>query len=220
MFYIQLNKYKLSILTLVIILMSLGVQSKEERTILILGDSIGAGYGIPSENRWTNILQDLIDSTNTRVNVINANISGDTTQGGLSRVSNLLKEHSPEFLVIELGGNDALRGYPLERIKSNLLDISKIGKSYEAQIFLVQMRIPPNYGAKYTKAFENIFEEVALTAEVNLIPFMLEDIALDKNLMLPDGIHPNIHAQPLIAKHFFSHLRPIIESNSQIYRKK
>ena len=200
--------------------MSSGVQSKLERTILILGDSIGAGYGIPSENRWTSTLQDLLDSTNTKVNLINASVSGDTTQGGLSRVSNLLQVHTPEFLVIELGGNDALRGYPLDRIKSNLLDITNIAKSYEAKVVIVQMRIPPNYGIKYTTAFENIFEEVALLTGANLIPFMLEDIALDKNLMRPDGIHPNSQAKPLIAEHFFSYLKPIIEINSQINKKK
>ena len=165
-------------------------------------------------------MQDLLDSTNTKVNLINASVSGDTTQGGLSRVSNLLQVHTPEFLVIELGGNDALRGYPLDRIKSNLLDITNIAKSYEAKVVIVQMRIPPNYGIKYTTAFENIFEEVALLTGANLIPFMLEDIALDKNLMLPDGIHPNSQAQPLIAEHFFSYLKPIIEINSQINKKK
>ena len=195
---------------LIVTLMSQGLFAEKERSILILGDSISAGYGIPEEKHWTKKLQNSFNSQARDISIINASISGDTTQGGLSRISRLIDEHAPEFLLIELGGNDALRGYPVDKIKSNLVKISQIAIKKKTIVAIMQIRIPPNYGPKYTKAFESIFSEISEEQGLYLIPFILKEIALDADLMLPDGIHPNEKAQELIANLVYVSLYPIL----------
>ena len=211
--YIKFFRIKLRVFSLLVILFSQGIFPNNDKNLLILGDSISAGYGIPSEIQWVNILQELCNSTNLGVKIINASISGDTTLGGLTRIPKLLNKYSPEFLLIELGGNDALRGYPVKKIKDNLLKISEIALQNETSVIIMQMRIPPNYGPKYTHSFESIYTELSKLESIYLIPFMLEEVALNKDLMLSDGIHPNDKAQPLIANYIFKFLQPIIEKN-------
>jgi acyl-CoA thioesterase-1 len=132
--------------------------------------------------------------------IINSSISGDTTSGGLSRISRDLNTYEPDFVLVELGGNDALRGYPISRIKQNLLKIVSIISSNQSIPIIMQIKIPPNYGKKYIEAFENIYSEVASDTDAKLISFMLEKVALRDDLMQPDGIHPNEKAQPVIAE--------------------
>jgi|TARA_B110000305_G_scaffold105149_1_gene118268 acyl-CoA thioesterase-1 len=183
----------------------------DERKLLILGDSISAGYGIEEGNQWTEILQIKYNEQNTELVIINASISGDTTGGGLSRIESLLNKYNPEILLIELGGNDALRGYPVKKIKSNLDKISSLAIEKKVEVLLMQIRIPPNYGRRYVSAFENLFVEMGTQEGINLFPFMLQTVALNKDLMLPDGIHPNAKAQPLIAEFMYNKLQRYVK---------
>ena len=172
----------------------------EEETLLILGDSISAGYGINQKDNWVSMLQSKFDNDGTSIKLINSSVSGDTTSGGLQRLRRDLQKFDPDYVLIELGGNDALRGYPIKRIKDNLQTMIALIKNNNSKALLMQIRIPPNYGQKYTLAFERIYLELASTEEIYFLPFMLENVGLNPDLMQPDGIHPNAKAQPLIAK--------------------
>ena len=171
----------------------------ETKKLLILGDSISAGYGIDVSVNWVSLLQNEFDKENLNITLINSSVSGDTSIGGLSRIKTALRNFNPEFVLIELGGNDALRGYPPKNIENNLSEIIKEVKKNGSKPFLMQIRIPPNYGKQYTIAFESVFQDLAKKENIPLIPFMLDEIALDKDLMQVDGIHPNTKAQPKIA---------------------
>tara|TARA_Y100000816_G_scaffold133739_1_gene94513 strand:- start:7060 stop:7686 length:627 start_codon:yes stop_codon:yes gene_type:complete len=171
----------------------------ETKKLLILGDSISAGYGIDVSANWVSLLQNEFDKENLNITLINSSVSGDTSIGGLSRIKTALRNFNPEFVLIELGGNDALRGYPPKNIENNLSEIIKEVKKNGSKPFLMQIRIPPNYGKQYTIAFESVFQDLAKKENIPLIPFMLDEIALDKDLMQVDGIHPNTKAQPKIA---------------------
>ena len=172
----------------------------EEETLLILGDSISAGYGINQKDNWVSVLQSKFDNDGTSIKLINSSVSGDTTSGGLQRLRRDLQKFDPDYVLIELGGNDALRGYPIKRIKDNLQTMIALIKSNNSKALLMQIRIPPNYGQKYTLAFERIYLELASSEEIYFLPFMLENVGLNPDLMQPDGIHPNATAQPLLAK--------------------
>ncbi len=171
----------------------------KEETLLILGDSISAGYGINQKDNWVSVLQSKFDDDGTSIKLINSSVSGDTTSGGLQRLRRDLQKFNPDYVLIELGGNDALRGYPIKRIKDNLQTMIALIKNNNSKALLMQIRIPPNYGQKYTLAFEKIYLELASSEEIYFLPFMLESVGLNPHLMQPDGIHPNSKAQPLIA---------------------
>ena len=171
----------------------------ETKKLLILGDSISAGYGIDASANWVSLLQNEFDKANLNITLINSSVSGDTSIGGLARIKTALRNFNPEFVLIELGGNDALRGYPPKNIENNLSEIIKEVKKNGSKPFLMQIRIPPNYGKQYTIAFESVFQDLAMKENIPLIPFMLDEIALDEDLMQVDGIHPNTKAQPKIA---------------------
>ena len=179
-------------------------------SLLIYGDSISAGYGMSKEKQWSVILQDIINKDNLEINVINSSISGETTSGGLARISQTIKSIKPDYLLLELGENDALRGYPPGQISTNLAEIIKIADSANTKVLLMQIRIPPNYGSRYQKAFESIYSNIASETSATLIPFMLEEVALNEELMLPDGIHPKASAQPLIADYVYRQLKPLL----------
>ena len=172
----------------------------EEETLLILGDSISAGYGINQKDNWVSVLQSKFDNDGTSIKLINSSVSGDTTSGGLQRLKRDLQKFDPDYVLIELGGNDALRGYPIKRIKDNLQTMIALIKNNNSKALLMQIRIPPNYGQKYALAFERIYLELASSEEIYFLPFILENVGLNPDLMQPDGIHPNAKAQPLIAK--------------------
>ena len=182
----------------------------KNESLLIYGDSISAGYGMSKEKQWSVILQDIINKDNLKINVINSSVSGETTSGGLARISQIIKSIKPDYLLLELGGNDALRGYPPRQIAANLAEIIKIAESANTKVLLMQIRIPPNYGSRYQKAFESIYSNIASETSATLIPFMLEEVALNEELMLPDGIHPKASAQPLIADYVYRQLKPFL----------
>ena len=196
---------------LILLMFSLSTYSDiKNESLLIYGDSISAGYGMSKEKQWSVILQDIINRDNLKINVINSSVSGETTSGGLARISQTIKSIKPDYLLLELGGNDALRGYPPRQIATNLVKIIKIADSANTKVLLMQIRIPPNYGSRYQKAFESIYSNIASETSATLIPFMLEEVALNEELMLPDGIHPKASAQPVIADYVYRQLKPLL----------
>ena len=194
-----LEKYTLKIILIIFSMVSYSITA-ETKKLLILGDSISAGFGIKQSQNWTTLLKSSFSKEGKSLKIINSSISGDTTSGGLSRISRDLNTYKPDFVLVELGGNDALRGYPISRIKQNLLKIISIISNNQSIPIIMQIKIPPNYGKKYIEAFENIYSEVASETDAKLISFMLENVALREDLMQPDGIHPNEKAQPFITE--------------------
>lgn len=175
--------------------------------VLVLGDSIGASLGVPLGKGWVALLERQI----THCTVINASISGETTEGGKARLPGLLDEYQPRIVVLELGGNDGLRGFPPAAIRANLLEMITTAREAGSRVLLLGMRIPPNYGSRYTEAFHRIYRELADETESALVPFLLEGIATDTTLMQTDGIHPNTAAQPLIVDNVLSTLLPLLQ---------
>ena len=192
----------------IFILIASNTSSEENKSILIYGDSISAGYGMEKESQWSESLKTLLSDESFEISVHNRSISGETTGGGLTRISRILDELKPTFLLLELGGNDALRGYPPKKIYENLNKMIEASKERGIDVFLMQIRILPNYGKRYQTQFESIYPTLSEEKEVILLPFMLNDIALKEELMMPDGIHPNKDAQPLIAEIVFNSLKP------------
>ena len=197
--------------TLILFIFSLSTYSDiKTESLLIYGDSISAGYGMSKDKQWSVILQEKINKENLNFKIINSSISGETTSGGLVRIRQTIKSIKPDYLLLELGGNDALRGYPPKQIAANLNEMIKIADSADVKVLLMQIRIPPNYGSRYQKAFESIYSSIARETSATLIPFMLEEVALNEELMLPDGIHPKASAQPLIADYVYRQLKPLL----------
>ena len=197
MSFLEISKYKNLFIFVLIFSNSIIADDKK---LLILGDSISAGFGIKESQNWTTLLKSSFSKEGKSLEIINSSISGDTTSGGLSRINRDLNTYKPDFVLVELGGNDALRGYPISRIKQNLLKIISIISNNQSIPIIMQIKIPPNYGKKYIEAFENIYSEVASETDAKLISFMLENVALREDLMQPDGIHPNEKAQPFITE--------------------
>lgn len=164
--------------------------------LLVVGDSLSAGYGLGGiDEGWVALLQKRLDERGYGIRVVNASISGDTTEGGAARLPAALRAHTPSFVIIELGGNDGLRGVPIEVTEANLNRMVTDSRNAGASVTLLGMRIPPNYGPRYTEQFEATFRQVAEAADVPMEPFFLADVALDPTLMQADGIHPNAAAQ-------------------------
>lgn len=180
-------------------------------TILVLGDSISAGYGIQRDEGWVEQLRNRLADCGGGWQVINASISGETTGGGLARLPDALEQHQPQVVIIELGGNDGLRGYPVETIRDNLNRMVELAQAADSRVLLVGMQIPPNYGPRYTSTFAALFEEVAERQDAALVPFILDQVALVPELMQSDGIHPTAEAQDLLLKTVWPHLTPLLE---------
>ncbi len=164
-------------------------------TLLVLGDSLSAGYGIDPANGWVNLLQDDLGDDHK---VVNGSISGDTTGGGLARLPLLLEKFQPDFVILELGGNDGLRGQPLKLMKQNLASMIALCKDAKAVPILFGMRIPPNYGRRYTQAFAEVYDQLANETNTLLIPFQLDELAITEGMIQQDGLHPTEKAQPII----------------------
>ena len=175
-------------------------------SILVLGDSISAGYGMNVDDGWVNLMNQTLRQRELAYRMVNASISGETTVGGLKRLPELLREHAPSIVVIELGGNDGLRGYPTTKIMDNLLTMTDLVKAAGARPVIITMRIPPNYGPRYTRAFEQVFADAAEQSKATLVPFLFEELAVDAQMMQDDGIHPTAKAQPLLVEGFLPYL--------------
>lgn len=187
------------------------------QTVLIVGDSISAGYGISVEQGWVNLLnkriqQQIVTKPPHSINVINASVSGETTSGGLARLPKLLATHQPSLVVIELGGNDGLRGQPPKIIEQNLGKMIQLSQNTKAKVVLLGMKIPPNYGAAYSKAFEHIFPKVAARYNVPLMPFFLEGVGGNSKLMQEDRIHPRAEAQGRLLENAWPVIKPLLQA--------
>ena len=181
------------------------------KTVLVLGDSISAAYGLQTENGEPGWVQLLRQRLGPRHRVVNASISGDTTVGGLTRLPRTLAVHKPDIVIIELGGNDGLRGYPVTSIRANLLAMTEAVLAAGAKPVLAGMRMPPNLGPRYTRAFHELYTGIAADTGAALVPFLLEGVATDEALMQRDGIHPNAKAQPLLLDNVWPVLEPLLE---------
>ena len=177
-------------------------------TLLVLGDSLSAGYGINQESGWVALLEsDLGDDHR----IINGSISGDTTGGGLNRLPRLLEEFSPDFVLLELGGNDGLRGQPLALMKSNLQAMIGLVRDAGAEPVLFGMRLPPNYGRRYSDAFATVYPQLSESEKVLLIPFQLEELSVTEGMIQEDGLHPTALAQPIIKEVIKGYIAPLME---------
>ena len=178
--------------------------------VLVLGDSLSAGYGLSREQGWVFLLQERLRKTHPAYEVVNASISGDTSRGGQARLPKLLKRLKVSVAVVELGGNDGLRGIVLKRTKAHLADMIEALKAHGAKVVLAGMQIPPNLGPRYTREFKALYPELAAKHQVALIPFLLEGVADKADLMQSDGIHPTAKAQPLLLDNVWPHLEPLL----------
>ena len=181
-----------------------------ETSILVLGDSISAAYGMSLEQGWVSMLAAQLADASPPVAVINASISGETTAGGLRRLPQLLEQHKPGLVIIELGANDGLRGYPLAGLRANLGKLVALSQQAGAEVILAPMEIPPNYGARYTAGFRQSFVDVAGDTDSTLAPFLLDGVATDPALMQADGLHPNPEAQARLLQNILPTIQTVL----------
>ena len=201
-------KGSLKLFTLACLLISTQVYAAP---ILILGDSLSASYGVDEEKGWVNLLREKLPQHE----IINGSVSGETTAGGLRRLPALLESSSPSVIIVELGGNDGLRGFSPVQLKENLTKIITLSKQNNTQVLLSEVMVPPNYGARYATLFENVYKELANEHDLILMPFFMKEIAIHPELMQRDGIHPNTDAQPQITQFILPWLTKAINTDIQ-----
>jgi acyl-CoA thioesterase-1 len=207
--FTKLFKSKIKVLVLLtpFLILSDHLWAKESK-LLILGDSLSAAYGISQAEGWVSLLQDMWKDES--ISVVNAAISGETTDGALARLPRLLGQHQPSHIYVELGGNDGLQGHPLTKMQQNLGEIIQLSQNQGVTVILQAMRIPPNYGKRYTDMFNQSYGDLAKEYDISVLPFFIEDLATDSSLMQRDGIHPTAEAQKLIAQDMQKKLAAII----------
>ncbi len=182
----------------------------ESSVVLVFGDSLSAAYGIDLHDGWVSQLERRIDEHGWAYRVVNASISGDTTRGGLARLEDALQDHRPAVLVLELGGNDGLRGLPLEETRKNLAAMVQMAQAVGVKVLLAGMRLPPNFGFEYTGKFEQIYPDLARQYGTGLVPFLLDGVAGYRQYMQDDGIHPRAEGQERILDNVWRHLKPLL----------
>jgi acyl-CoA thioesterase-1 len=178
--------------------------------ILVFGDSISAGYGLRLEQGWVELLKTRLQSQGYGYQVVNASVSGETTAGGLARLPRALELHHPKIVILELGGNDGLRALPIAQMRANLTQMVTLATAIGANVLLLGMRMPPNYGPEYTKQFALAFSDLANEKKIASVPFLLTDIALSPNLLQGDDIHPNALGQPILLDNVWPALKPLL----------
>lgn len=187
-----------------------GISIAPAATILVYGDSLSAGYGVPRDSDWAHLLQLRLREKKTDYTVANASISGETTLGGVNRIKDALRTHRPAITIVALGANDGLRGSDLKAMRGNLERIIDAARSAKSQVILVGMQIPPNYGPQYTEKFSATFRDIAKTKRVPLVPFLLEGFADKREMFQADNLHPTAQAQPLMLDTVWKTLAPLI----------
>ena len=192
--------------------MTANAAASEPPTVLVFGDSLSAGYGIDVDQSWVALLQKRFEETGYEHRVVNASISGETTEGGAARIDQAIETFSPELVILALGGNDGLRGFPPARIKNNLETIAERARASGADVVLLGIRIPTNYGTRYSQAFEAVYAEVAAELDIQWIEFFMEGIALNDELLLDDRIHPNAAAQPVLLDNAWPIIRATLDA--------
>lgn len=185
-------------------------QMAQAGTVLVVGDSISAAFGMDTQQGWVHLLDERMRNEGFEHQVVNASISGDTSAGGAARLPALLAEHKPEVVIVELGGNDGLRGLPPRQLQQNLASMIDASRNAGAKVLLLGMRIPPNYGERYTTAFAKVYDDLAADKKVPLVPFLLEGVGGVDNLMQDDGVHPAVAAQPQLLENVWPTLKPLL----------
>jgi len=205
--------YRMRLTLLLVLLLGSSLVSANEVKVLCLGDSLTEGYGVDKKDSYPSQLSDLIKKKgHSNVKIVNAGISGSTSASALRRLKWHLKSKSkPQIIILALGANDGLRGQDVENSKVNLEKTIQLAKTHKIEILLAGMKMPPNYGNKYTRAFEKIFPELATKHKLPLVPFLLKDVAAKKELNLPDGIHPNEKGYTIVAATVYAHLNPLLK---------
>jgi len=198
----------------VVLLVSINPAAGAAPTILVIGDSLSSAYGMDDKQGWVSLLRNRLEENGYPHAVVNASVSGDTTRDALSRLDATLERHRPELVIVELGGNDGLRGFSIDAIRDNLARIVKTIREEGAKIVLAGMRIPLNYGPVYTQAFADIYHHLAEERDTTLIPFFMEGVATRPALMQDDGIHPNADAQPVLLDNVWTRLAPLLDQTS------
>ena len=194
----------------ILFLVSIAPGALAAPVILVLGDSLSAAFGIGEQQGWVSLLRDKLEQNGYPHAVVNASVSGDTTRDALSRLDDTLARHRPDIVIVELGGNDGLRAFSIDTIRGNLSRILETVRNSGATAILAGMRMPPNYGPVYADAFENLYPDVARATGANLVPFFMEGVATEPELMQDDGIHPNARAQALLLENVWPVLNPVL----------
>lgn len=202
---------RLLLVFVLIVTVTSSVFAQQANIILVLGDSLSAGYGIGSQQGWVSLTDRALQQQGRNYRMVNASVTGDTTYNGLHRLPGLLSKYQPEIVIIELGGNDGLRGMPLRQVENNLSQMIQQSRQAGARVILAGMHIPPNYGKRYTEQFHGIYQKLADRHEVSRIPFLLDSVGDNPELMQADGIHPSAEAQPVIQKTVWKVLEPMLE---------
>jgi acyl-CoA thioesterase-1 len=194
-----------------VLLLAYGSAKAEAPVILVFGDSISAGYGLARvEQGWVELLRTRLKSEGYGYQVVNASVSGETTAGGLARLPRALELHHPKIVILELGGNDGLRALPVPQMRSNFQQMISLSTAAGAKVLVLGMRIPPNYGPQYTAQFEAVYGDLARADKLPLVPFFMDHIALQPNLMQSDDIHPNADGQPVLLDNMWPVLQPLL----------
>lgn len=193
-----------------VVTLLLWAQGAAAGTLLVLGDSISAAFGLDTRQGWVSLLEQRLAAEGFDYQVVNASVSGDTSAGGLARLPTLLAEHRPDLLIVELGGNDGLRGQPPAQLQQNLAAIIQSARESGARVLLLGMQLPPNYGARYNALFSQVYTDVAGAAQVPLLGFFLDGVGGVPALMQGDGIHPNAAAQPRLLDNLWPQLKPLL----------
>lgn len=205
------NSVKVLLFALLITLQNVAsAETQGVKTILVLGDSLSAGYGIDADKGWVNLMRHRLDDKPQSYEVVNASISGETTAGGLRRLPQLLEKYQPQVVLLELGGNDGLRGFPLSRMRSNLQKMIELCQHQEALPVLFGMQIPPNYGQRYSRQFAQTYPSLAENYDVPLVPFFMDGVATNPAMMQGDGIHPNESGQAPLLENAWPAVMPLL----------
>lgn len=199
------------LLFVVLIVTTTQIYSQQANTILVLGDSLSSGYGIGSDQGWVALTDQKLRQQGRHYRMVNASVTGDTTYNGLHRLPGLLSKYQPAIVIIELGGNDGLRGMSLIQMEQNLSQMIQQSRQAGAKVVVAGMHIPPNYGKRYTEQFHGIYKKLADRYKVSRIPFLLDSVGDQSELMQADGIHPSVEAQPVIQKTVWRVLEPLLQ---------
>lgn len=203
-------RHLVSVLLLVFSVNLASFCASAQTTVLVIGDSISAGYNVELEDGWVNLLRQRLQEQGD-YRVINASISGNTSTMGVGRTPSLLKKHQPDIVIIELGGNDGLQGHPVKVMRNNLGTMVDLSQKADAKVLLVGIQIPPNYGKRYTDEFFATFPDIAEQYDVPLVPFILDKVATVDELMQNDGVHPTADAQPILLDNIWPYLEPLLD---------
>lgn len=209
-----LTDMKTKPLLLLLIPILLTLQNVRADHILVIGDSLSAAYGMPVEQGWVQLLQQRLAREKPPHTLTNASISGDTTASARARLTKIISEQSPDIVIIEIGGNDALRGLSLTAMHDNLADMIKTAQRHKSKVLLIGVDIPPNYGPVYTEKFRSVYRELAREYQIELLPSLVEKIGKEPQLMQADGIHPNGKAQPLMVEMVEKYLMPMLQQSN------